>query len=105
MPNYEKFNRRDFLKLTLVSGSIILGSFIEKFHNFRFISSVFATTETDPYFYGTDTSWAVDTKGSNASNFPQDSKKGKPGVEKEILTISRFYRISRHNAGFFFTHP
>mgnify|MGYP001182312610 CR=1 FL=1 len=104
MADDEKFDRRGFLKFTLVSGSIILVNFIGKFRGFRFIPSVFVTTETDPYFYGTDTSWAVDTKGSNAYNFPQNFYIGRTGVGEVIYNDSSFYSVAADKAGFYFTH-
>lgn len=96
--------RRDFLKIAIVSGSAIATVGLIKLLDLESIESVLATSGTGPYYYGTDTSWAVDTKGSNASNFPQNFYIGRTGVGELIYNDSSFYSVAADKAGFSYTH-
>jgi hypothetical protein len=96
--------RRDFLKIAIVSGSAIVTAGLIKLLDSESIDSVLATSGTGPYYYGTDTSWAVDTKGSNASNFPQNFYIGRTGVETVIYNDSAFYSVAADKAGKSYTH-
>jgi hypothetical protein len=96
--------RRDFLKIVIVSGSVIAVGGLMKLFNPETIDSVLATAGTGPNYYGTDTSWAVDTKGSNASNFPQNFYIGRTGVGELIYNDSSFYSVAADKAGPPYTH-
>lgn len=98
-----KFDRRDFLKILLLSGSTaIFASLISSLDPYR--NRVLAIPGSGPNYYGTDTSWAVDTKGSNASNFPQNFYIGRTGVGEVIYNDSTFYSVAADKAGFSYTH-
>ncbi len=97
-------SRRDFLKIVIVSGSAIATASLIKLLDSESIDSVLATSGTGPYYYGTDTSWAVDTKGTNASNFPQNFYIGRTGVGELIYNDSSFYPIAADKAGYYYTH-
>jgi hypothetical protein len=109
MPNQDErfraiFSRRDFLKAAIVSGSVLTAAGLIKLLDLESIDVVLATPGSGPYYYGTDTSWAVDTKGSNASNFPQNFYIGRTGVGEVIYNDSSFYSVAADKAGYFYTH-
>lgn len=96
--------RRDFLKIVIVSGSAIATASLIKLLDSGSLDSVLATSGTGPYYYGTDTSWAVDTKGTNASNFPQNFYIGRTEVGELIYHDSSFYPVAADKAGYSYTH-
>ena len=109
MSNHSKENsmsmsRRDFLKIALMIGSTLATIDLAKSIVDIPVDSVLAGAGTGPYYYGTDTSWAVDTKGSNASNFPQNFYIGRTGVGELIYNDSAFYPDAADKAGTYFTH-
>ncbi len=54
--------RRNFIKLAFVSGSAIAAGAILRFLDSESLDTALAIPGEGPYYYGTDTSWAVDTK-------------------------------------------
>ena len=96
--------RRDFIKIVILSGFSITTVNLIKHLGIESIDSVLAIPDIDPYYYGTDTSWAVDTKGVNASNFPQDFYIGRTGVGELIYNDSSFFSVAADKAGYSCTH-
>lgn len=100
----QRLGRRGFLKAVIVTGTSLVTAGLIRLIDSDFIDSALATPGTDPYYYGTDTSWAVDTKGSNASNFPQNFYIGRTGVGELIYNDSSFYSVAADKAGILYTH-
>ncbi|MEJ2600599.1 MAG: hypothetical protein P8Z00_19855 [Anaerolineales bacterium] len=97
-------DRRDFLKIMVLCGSTLAAASLLNLIDSESIESVLAISGTGPYYYGTDTSWAVDTKESNASNFPQNFYIGRTGAGTEIFNDSSFYPVAADKAGYLYTH-
>lgn len=97
--------RRNFLKLVIISGSALAAPAILNLLNSESLDTVLAIPGIGPYFYGTDTSWAVDTKGGNHSGFPQNFYIGRTGVgEIPYGDDSAFCLDAAAKAGADYTH-
>ncbi len=109
MTNKEPFfhlelNRRGFLKTSIAAGFTLATAGLVKLFASRELELVQAYSGSGPNYYGTDTSWAVDTKGTNASNFPQNFYIGRTGVGELIYNDSSFYPTAADKANFSYTH-
>lgn len=98
------FGRRNFIKLAIVSGSAIAASAILRFLDEKSLDTALAIPGEGPYYYGTDTIWAVDTIGDNASNFPQNFYIGRTGVGEFFYYEPGFSPDAANKAGFYYTH-
>jgi hypothetical protein len=98
-------DRRHFLKVAALSGSALAAAGLIKLIDPESLDSALADLGNGPYFYGTDSSWAVDTKGTNASGFPQNFYIGKTGAGVNILyDTSGFHPGAADKAGKPWTH-
>ncbi len=99
----ENFGRRNFIKFAIVSGSVIAAGAILRLLDEKSLDTALAIPGEGPYYYGTDTSWAVDTKGYNASDFPQNFYIGRTGIG-EIYYYDAFLPDAADKAGLWYTH-
>lgn len=96
--------RRNFLKVAIISGTAVATARIIKLLFSESLETALAIPGQGQYYYGTDTSWAVDTKGYNASDFPQNFYIGRTGVGELIYNDSSFYPDAADKAGKYYTH-